>query len=92
MLGKPQNVCHTRDDIGYYGLEEVIGKELVYCRRHEESGEMNEMEEFYPWWWLMRDGGAVVCWWAVWPVIDFTPHIDLLVGTHVVFIPYLFAL
>jgi hypothetical protein len=49
---------------------------------------MIEMEEFYPWWWLMRDSGAVVCWWVVWPVIDFTPHIDLLVGTHVVFIRY----
>ena len=44
---------------------------------------MIEMEEFYPWWWLMRDGGAVGCWW---PVIDFTPHIDLLVGTLVVFL------
>jgi hypothetical protein len=64
----------------------------VYCKR-EESGEIHEMEEFYPWWWLMREGGAVFVGGLVgWPVIDFTPHIDLLVGTFVVFIPYSFAL
>jgi hypothetical protein len=40
---------------------------------------MIEMEEFYPW--------CGLCWWAVWyAVIDFTPHIDLLVGTPVVFL------
>ena len=40
---------------------------------------MIEMEEFYPW--------CGLCWLVVWyAVIDFTPHIDLLVGTLVVFL------